>query len=164
MKTIGCGFPSNAEVQGRDLLVQFGPTMQVDIGFDPSFVDGAGVAPDLPMKGVHALVDTGATDSCIDSALAMQLNLPIIDQRTCGGISGAMQVNMHLAHIHIPGLPHTLYGAFAGVNLAAGGQPHLVLIGRTFLQRFYMFYDGHTGTVAIFDEMPSVPPAPQAAT
>ena len=158
MKSTACGFQSANGVSGQDLLVQFGPTLQVEIGFDPAFVPGSTTPLNLPMKNVNALVDTGATDSCIDSSLAMHLNLPIIDQRVYGGISGSMQVNMHLAQIHIPTLPHTLYGAFAGVNLAAGGQPHLVLIGRTFLRHFYMFYDGQNGAVVILDQLPPVSP------
>lgn len=155
MKSISCGFSDHSSgVSGRALLVQYGPTVQVDIGFDPAYKEDDSVAPTLPMKGVHALIDTGATDSCIDSALAMQLNLPIFDQRQVSGVNGSMDVNMHLAQIHMPGLPHTLYGAFAGVNLIAGGQPHAVLIGRTFLQNFYLFYDGQKGSVVIFDELP----------
>src|SRR6266550_1180082 len=157
MKSTSCGFITNASgILGRDLLVQFGPTMQVDIGFDETFEQASDAAPNLAMKGVHALVDTGATESCIDSSLAMQLQLPIIDQRACAGISGPMPVNMHLAQINIPSLQSTLYGAFAGVNLAAGGQPHLVLIGRTFLQHFYMLYNGQTGSVLIFDSFPDI--------
>jgi len=104
------------------------------------------------MKAVQALVDTGATQSCIDSALAMALNLPIIDRQTVGGSAGSHEVNMHLGQIHIPTLGQTIYGAFAGVNLIAGGQQHLALIGRTFLMHFSMLYDGRTGTVYLTDE------------
>ena len=56
---------------------------------------------------------------------------------------------MHLAQVRIPSLGFTIYGAFAGVHLAAGGQPHKALIGRTFLRAFTMVYKGGTGTVTI---------------
>ena len=43
-----------------------------------------------------------------------------------------------------------MYGAFSAVNLAAGGQIHKALMGRTFLRAFTMEYSGTTGGVAIF--------------
>lgn len=84
--------------------MQFGPTLIVDIGFDPTVTSATQTLPNLAMKGVHALVDTGATTSCIDSGLAMQLNLPIIDQQKLSGVAGTHEVNMHLAHICVPAL------------------------------------------------------------
>jgi hypothetical protein len=42
-----------------------------------------------------------------------------------------------------------MWGEFAGVHLTAGGQRHQALIGRTFLRRFHMTYDGLTGEVTI---------------
>ena len=83
----------------------------------------------------------------------MSLNLPVVDRRTVGGIGGAHEVNMHLAHIHIPSLASTIYGLFAGVGLQAGGQRHQALIGRTFLQGFTMIYEGRTGTPLISENV-----------
>jgi hypothetical protein len=126
--------------------------LKVDIGFDPTY-DGAkpNKMASLPMRDVWALIDTGASDCCIDSGLALQLDLPIIDQQVFAGISGPMTVNMHLAQIRAPTLSFTLYGYFAGVSLAPGGQRHSVLIGRTFLRHFTMKYDGPTGEVILAD-------------
>ncbi len=59
---------------------------------------------------------------------------------------------MHLAQIYVPTLAFTLYGAFARVDLVAGGQPHVALIGRTFLQHFRMVYEGATGTVSLEEQ------------
>ena len=101
---------------------------------------------------MRALVDTGATESCIDSLLAAQLNLPIVDRRQIGGVGGAQLVNVHLAQVYVPTLSQTIYGAFAAVHLAAGGQAHQALVGRTFLQNVTMIYEGRTGTVTIHNE------------
>jgi len=154
MAQTNCGFLDGPGVLARDLLIRLGPTLKVDIGFDPNY-DGRSPQklPTLPMRDVWALIDTGATDCCIDSDLAMQLQLPIIDQRVCAGISGPMTVNMHLAQIHTPNLNFTFYGAFAGVNLSAGGSRHVVLIGRSYLQHFTMTYDGGTGSVTLADPL-----------
>ena len=56
---------------------------------------------------------------------------------------------LHLAQIHIPELSFTIWERFAGVNLQAGGQPHVVLIGRTFLRHVTLHYEGATGKVTI---------------
>jgi len=146
-----CGFNDGPSGKGSDLLVTNGPTLFVDIGFDPAYrPHPPGRVPVPAVREVWALVDTGATESCIDSALAVQLALPIIDRRPIAGVGGRKEVNMHLAQIHISSLGFTLYGAFAAVDLAAGGQTHLALIGRTFLRHFTLIYTGSTGDVEIY--------------
>jgi predicted aspartyl protease len=147
-----CGFDNIAGgAPARELLVAWGPTLMVDVGFDPNFTseDVTKKAPTPGIKGIRALVDTGASESCIDNLLAGQLNLPIVDRRAISGVHGSQVVNMYMAQIHVPSLAFTIYGAFAGVDLAAGGQVHSVLIGRTFLQNFTMVYEGLTGTVKL---------------
>ena len=123
------------------------------MGFDPDLVVGRG-RPQLPDAAFAALVDTGAQESCIDSALAMELGLPIVDRQRVAGAQGASEVNRHLAQIHVPELDWVVYGAFAGVHLTAGGQPHLALIGRTFLQNFTLTYEGPSGRVTIDNDAP----------
>lgn len=144
MPTIDCRFEGGPGMSGSRALVLFGPTLRVQIGFDADFQPDGGVQ--------LALVDTGALDSCIDSSLAMELKLPIIGRQRVAGAHGAGDLNMHLARIHIPDLQGTLFGMFAGVHLAAGGQPHAALLGRSFLQNFTMTYDGRKGIVTLGNE------------
>jgi hypothetical protein len=150
MPEVNCGFqsPPGSDV-GRDLLVYLGPTLIVDIGFDPSYIPGLypPTAPIPGMRGLQALVDTGALESCIDNLLASQLNLPVVDRTLISGLHGSHEANVFIAQIHIPSLDFTIYGNFVGVDLQAGGQGHCALIGRTFLQNFTMTYEGRTGTV-----------------
>ncbi len=146
-----CGFndiPGGASRQEQ--LTAWGPTLMVDIGIDLNYRPGPPWTVPVPgVTGIQALVDTGAGESCIDNLLAGQLNLPVVDRRPISGVHGAHIVNMYLAQIHVPSLAFTIYGAFAGVDLAAGGQLHKALIGRTFLQSFTMVYEGLTGTVKL---------------
>lgn len=65
------------------------------------------------------------------------------------GAHGAKEVAIHLAQIHIPTLGQTINGGFAAVDLRMGGQSIDALIGRTFLRRFRMIYDGPTGLVEL---------------
>src|ERR1035438_6542976 len=151
MPSADCGFfnvPGGASASV--LLCSYGPTMFVNIGFDPTFSGSKpGPPPVAGITKIRALVDTGASECCIDTLLATQLNLPIIDKRTIAGAGGAQQVNVYLAQVYIPSLLWTITGSFAGVHLAAGGQPHQALLGRTFLQYHTLIYSGPAGTVTI---------------
>lgn len=150
MSTVKIGFDNQAGLlSGRDMLIQYGPTLPVRIGLDLKYQPSRAASPKLPMKQLAALVDTGATESCIDSTLARDLSLPVVDRQTVAGVHGASAVNVHIAQIYVPGLDITVYGRFAGVHLIAGGQPHSALLGRTFLRNVTMMYEGRTGAVTI---------------
>jgi hypothetical protein len=84
----------------------------------------------------------------------MQLNLPVIDRRITAGAHGAKEVNVHLAHVGVPSLGLVIYGPFCAVDLAAGGQHHLALIGRTLLRHYTLTYEGRTGTVILSNDAP----------
>lgn len=122
----------------------------VNLGFSPNFesVDLSSM-PIAGFEQVDALIDTGASDNCIDDVLANKLKLSPHDRREISGSSGTHSATMYLAQIHIPSLGHTIFGSFAGLHLSAGGQPHGVLLGRTFLRRHRMTYDGHSGSVIL---------------
>jgi hypothetical protein len=147
MPSARCGYDGDGQA-GEELLLQLGPTLIVDIGFDPTGLTRK-EPPKLMMQGVRALIDTGATHCCIDNALALSLDLPICDQRRFGGIDGAHILNVHLAQMFVPDLGISFYDEFAGVNLAGSGQPHGAIIGRSFLRRFSMRYDGASGKVTL---------------
>ena len=152
MPSLECGFRDHPQGPGARLLMQFGPTLHVRIGFDEAHRTGAGLTPDLPEQLYPALVDTGAVESCVDARLAKTLQLPVVDRVHVAGVHGKGTVRMHLGQIFIPGLEMTIVGRFAGVHLQDGGQPHLALMGRTFLQGLTLTYDGKTGRVTICRE------------
>jgi len=157
---VDCGFSQAAAtaagITPEDALVRLGPTLQVDIGFDPALfgqalppIPGATVPPlAISPISVPALLDTGAQESSIDEDLAQQLKLPLIDQETRSGISGPIVLNVYLAHIVIPTVG-TQYGRFTGVYLQKGGQFHKALIGRTMLSDMLLVYDGRNGSVQL---------------
>ncbi len=149
-----CGFDSGPAGAGCDLLITRGPTLFVNIGFDPSH-DPIANPTGVPVAGiidVRALVDTGAQECCIDSLLAAQLKLPLVNRRQISGVHGSHTANVYLAQVHVPALSVTMNGAFAGVDLIAGGQIHSALIGRTFLRHFTMTYEGRNGTVTLSND------------
>ncbi len=131
----------------RDTLVSLGPSIQVAVGSVSS--DGFTISGESDAETVHALIDTGASESCIDQELAEKLNLVLVDIQKVSGVSGIQDHNVYMASVHIPSLNFTQYGRFAAVHLITGGQPHHVLLGRTFLNNMIMIYDGCRAQVTI---------------
>jgi predicted aspartyl protease len=145
MAETNCGFGDG------DTLRAIGPCIAVRIGFDREYVSGATPHPNIPPSMWTALIDTGATGSCIDDAVARALRLPIADREEWSGIGGPTPVNIYLAQMEFPSLGGFLYGRFAGVHLSASNQPHRALVGRDFLRNFRMAYDGRSGDVILSD-------------
>ena len=152
MPTVSCGFGDNPEQSGQQLLVLYGPTLLVEIGFDPDFENSDAERPNISDDLLPALVDTGATENCIDANLADTLGLLRFDRDDIAGIGGITKVDYYLAHIYVPSLNITIYGEFAGVQLQAGRQPYYALIGRTFLQNFTLVYAGRSGAVTLSND------------
>jgi predicted aspartyl protease len=145
---------ATAKISGREFLITYGPSLGVDVGYDEKFdyATKANVGLNVPesaAKNILALVDTGATESCIDETLAESLNLTVVDRIDIAGVGGTHKANLYLAHIDIPAIALTDWGRFAGVKLAEGGQHHRVIIGRTLLSMVIMIYDGRDGSVKI---------------
>ncbi len=157
MPTANAGFEDSLNLSSRRALTHFGPTLQVQVGFDWVYEPDHSFSPQLPEDLLPALVDTGATESCIDSVLAKRLQLPVVDHDTVSGVSGEFETDVYLAQIYVPALNMTLYGGFAAVHLNSGGQPYSALLGRTFLQNVTMSYEGRTGIVLISNDVPLDP-------
>ncbi|MEO5333533.1 MAG: retroviral-like aspartic protease family protein [Magnetococcus sp. YQC-5] len=145
MPLTDAGFLNEEGRYQRDSLLWHGPSIQVIVGHMQF--------PDIPtpeqFETVHALIDTGATESCIDAGLAERLQLPVVDLQPMSGIAGPTDHYVYLARVSIPSLDFTQYGRFTAVHLAQGGQEQAVLLGRTFLQHVIMIYDGLRAQVTL---------------
>lgn len=154
MRSIQAGFRSGAGGESAaDLLLRLGPTVKVDLGLKSRSV--AGDPPDLPMKGVKALIDTGAGGDCIDDDLARRLRLPIHDTGVISGVGGRHPAMIYTARIYIPHLGKLLFQPFTGVKLSEGEQWHRVILGRSFLRHYRLVYEGATGQVEIIEDVDS---------
>ena len=127
-----------------------GPTLSVEVGFDPQYDAKTPGKPAGTPQVVSALVDTGATDSHIDDEVAKALALPLVDVRTVSpAVGGKRDMNVYLAQIHIPSLGLTQFGRLTAAELEKSGQLHRVILGRSLLKGVIMIYDGMTGQVTI---------------
>ena len=88
MPTVNCGFGDWAGRSGREALVSNGPTLLVQIGFDHDFEDIDIERPNIAVDLLPALVDTGATESCIDADFAQTLGLLTFDRDDMAGVVG----------------------------------------------------------------------------
>ncbi len=150
MTTTDCGFSDGPFHSGVDLLILRGPTLLVNIGLDPEYnYAETGVALNSDATQVKALVDTGATFSCIDEDLAQSLDLPLVDRQTMISLSGQCEVNLYLAHVTIPAMSFFQRGIFYGCSVNEAAWHHRAVLGRTFLRDMVLIYDGPTGSVRI---------------
>lgn len=62
-------------------------------------------APPIPANVARALIDTGASITCVTAAMARSASLPLIGKRNMGTAGGTVPVNVYVADIGIPFSP-----------------------------------------------------------
>lgn len=97
------------------------------------------------LRRYPALIDTGASETCIDAELAISLDLPAVDRQLISTPLGQDYILRYLARIELPDLNVGKVGSVPGVHLSEGGQYHRLLIGRDLLQDMVLAYDGTVG-------------------
>ena len=152
MPTASAGFSNTTVLPGRDALAIIGPTLEAQIGFDPAYRNGQPTPPNLAPQLYRVLIDTGASHSSVDSALAEELGLPLQGTASITGVGGALEVNTYRAMIFIPALNTTLHGELPVAYFRTGGQPHSAILGRDFLRDYTMVYEGRTGQVTLSND------------
>jgi len=136
---------------GAQALVQRGPIINVTVGLERSMATaliGQGSKVPTPISGL-ALIDTGASVTCIDNSKAIELGLPVVDTvKMMSASHDAIDQPAYPIHIEIIGtaIQFSLPKAM-GANLAPQGL--LALIGRDVLSLFTMFYNGQTGQITL---------------
>ena len=75
--------------------------------------------------------------------------MPITDEGEISGVGGKHHAFIYTARLFIPQLNKLLFQPFTGVKLQQGEQWHRVILGRSFLRPYQLFYDGSGGQVEI---------------
>jgi predicted aspartyl protease len=143
----GTGFP----VQPALALAQRGPIVQVSVSVGQQIAEPilqAGGALPPPVSGL-ALIDTGATSTCVDQAAAEKLQLPVIDVVNVASASHASaQQNVYPIRVEVVGLPIAI-NAPRAIGAPLQSQGILVLLGRDVLQHCVLVYNGTMGSFSL---------------
>ena len=140
---LGWGTPGSREGHKPFALTRYGATVEVTVS--PLVDEG-----ERPLEAVtHALIDTGAEESCIDERLARSLRMPVVDTIAIFWAGESPEHNVHAANIVVPHLELAVQGRFVGIDFIPGDIPQEVILGRTFLEGVVMIYDGIKGEVTI---------------
>jgi predicted aspartyl protease len=101
-----------------------------------------------PIAGV-ALIDSGASGTCVDEDVAAQLGLPVIDViRVASATDDSAERNVYSLQFTIVGLGVTMHASRAtGAPLAVQGIQ--LLVGRDLLQHCIFVYNGLTGSYTL---------------
>ena len=107
-----------------------------------------GAAPEEGVRQFYetgALIDTGASDICVDYRIAQALKLRQVDQRTIGTAGGSVEVAVYNGVFEVP-----LLGFKRSMRLFAPRIDRVnysVLIGRSLLKDYIVNFNGPTGEV-----------------
>jgi predicted aspartyl protease len=97
----------------------------------------------------YALIDTGASNTCIDDDTARSMGLPVIDVGTIHSASHAQTPsNIYPVQIEIVGFRINFQSAQT-MGAALTEQGLLMLLGRDLLERCTLFYNGLTGQITL---------------
>ncbi len=133
------------------VLKERGPIVQVMVGIEQNIAQqllAKGLPLPEPVAGV-ALIDTGATSTCIDVGIAEKLNLPVVDVVSVVSASHAdTKQNVYPALIEVVGIA-IKFNAFRAIGVPLAAQGIDVLIGRDLLQHCTIFYNGIVGSFTL---------------
>ena len=113
----------------------------------PVIIAGAetGAAPTLAPASTETigLIDTGASDICIDYRLAISLGLREIDQRNVGVVGGSVMAKIYLGRLIVPDVGFDRMCPLYALKVRH--PTHEVLLGRSFLENYIVTFDGPAG-------------------
>lgn len=122
-----------------------GPILQVSLTIEQNAGKGLvaqGKTLPTPKSGL-ALIDTGASNTCVDEQAAKELGLPVIDVASMQSASHEKHsCNVYPVQIITP---IVTLNAPRAMGAALASQGLLVLIGRDVLQNCNLFYNGPAG-------------------
>ena len=138
-------------VPPRMALQQIGPSVQVILSpleAHLKAITDKGGSPPPPVSG-RALIDTGATMTCVDSAAAQQAGLAFVDSGTMTSATHANEtVPVFAGRLIIEATSITVNANRAfGANLAPQGL--IALIGRDLLAQCVLVYNGLDGSFSL---------------
>ncbi len=129
-----------------ELLQATGPVGQVQLEVPAALAQrlvAASTPIPAPVVGL-ALIDTGATVSCVDSSVPPRLTVNPVGRTTLSGATGRGASALYPMRLVIRGVGLTVdYSHLVGAELSPMG--YVALLGRDFLSRTLLVYHGPVG-------------------
>jgi predicted aspartyl protease len=128
-----------------------GPAVMVSVGISKELEDklvATGQPVPAPVTG-PALVDTGASGCCVDETIAQKLGVAPIDVVNISSAShAASQKPVFPVRLTLMGTNLTV-NASRAIGVPLQPQGFIALLGRDFLQRFVLIYNGPAGELTL---------------
>lgn len=131
-------------------ILQSGPVINIEISVPQSLAEEltrANIPIPRPIVGL-ALIDTGASSSCVDNSTITSLGIKSIGVVDTMTPAGPKQQYRYPAHFFFPAAKINVdFGSITGADLK--DQPIMALIGRDILSNFIFVYNGTLGMYTI---------------
>jgi len=136
------------------ILLKDGPVLPVRVSISQASAQIRGEKPEVQ---TGALIDTGATTSCISVSLAAELSLISVSRgKFCGAHGDAELRNIYVVDFSFEGSGFWIRNCpVAEVDLQ--GAKFGMLVGRDLLRNAHLTYDGPTGEFTLEIPSPSHP-------
>lgn len=139
------------EIPSRVALINSGPRIPVvafQNGKIAEILMQKGEALPSPVSG-WALIDTGASVSCIDDGIAQKLKLPVVDMvKMTSASHDGTECSVYPVRLEVQGVGLNMdIDRAVGANLQSQGL--IALIGRDVLQLCTLYYNGHMGQITL---------------
>ncbi len=148
-------FRTQAGQPGPGGLLRTGPVLPLEIAIPSAlskFLSANNQRIPAPVGG-FALIDTGATRSCVDSQVISSLGVNPIGIANLGTASGRSQHHLYPAKFSFPAIKFEVeFGSVVGVDLSGqgvGNMQIIALIGRDVLSRCILIYHGTKGSFSL---------------
>ncbi|SRR6266571_1447307 len=137
------------------VLVREGPFLEVFVSIPQAlaqFYEKEHIPIPSPLSGM-ALIDTGASKSCVHGSMMRELKVSPISTATTHTAAGAVTHSLYPAHFTFPVPKIEIdFTSVVGVDLSGQtimGKQLIALIGRDVLANGLFVYNGHTGSYSI---------------
>lgn len=137
------------------ILIKQGPFLEVFVSIPQAlaeFYTKENIPTPSPISGI-ALIDTGASKSCVHGPIMRELKVSPINTATTYTAAGSVIHSLYPAHFTFPAPKIEIdFASVVGVDLSGqtiGGKQLIALIGRDVLAMGMLVYNGSTGSYSL---------------
>ena len=145
---------ANHTANGAELQLQ-GPKVAIEIAVPAvlaEFLERSGLPVPPPQRG-FALIDTGASITAVDEEVVASLGIQPIGQMKLSTPSQSMPAWLYAVQLTCSGVAMPVLELLDVVGCTLQPQGFIALLGRNFLRKGVLVYDGPTGAFTMSDAL-----------